>query len=271
MLRINEIVKQFLLKRGIFIGRTVAKDRLDQFFSSIQPLETEHGLIRIGGDRDGGYLIPDDLSGVDECFSPGVSTVADFELALAAKGIRCFLADYSVSGPPVQSDLFDFQKKFVGVGPKPIFIRLEDWILEKSSGSREMILQMDIEGAEYQTILDTPDDILSRFRILVLEFHYLESLFDRVGFDLINSAFLKVLRAFEIVHIHPNNDTQPMAYGGYEVPPMMEITFLRKDRISKRVPATKFPHPLDFANDHNREDYPLPQSWYLRPESTAER
>lgn len=262
MSRINECVKQLFLNRNAFLGRTVDKERLDQFFSRINPIKTEHALIRFGGERDGGYLIPNDLDGIDECFSPGVSTVADFELALAARGIKCFLADYSVDGPPVQSDLFDFEKKFIGVESEPKFMRLEDWILSKSSGSSELILQMDIEGAEYQAILDTPHEVLSRFRIMVLELHYLESLFDRVGFDLINSAFMKLLQNFEIVHIHPNNDTRPFNYGGYEVPPMMEVTFLRKDRISTRTPSLEFPHPLDCANDPNQRDYSLPSSWY---------
>lgn len=40
-------------------------------------------LIRIGGSGDGAYLLPDDLTAIDACFLPGVSTLVNFELQLA--------------------------------------------------------------------------------------------------------------------------------------------------------------------------------------------
>ena len=32
-----------------------------------------HKLLRIGGEGDGAYLVPDDLTGITSCYSPGVS------------------------------------------------------------------------------------------------------------------------------------------------------------------------------------------------------
>lgn len=84
-------------------------DILD-LLSLLKPIKTNHELIRIGGDGDGGYLIPNDLVGIDSCFSPGVSSVADFENDLTKKGIKCFLADFSVDAPPIKNKLFDFEK-----------------------------------------------------------------------------------------------------------------------------------------------------------------
>ena len=50
-------------------------------------------LVRIGGEGDGGYLLPDDLKGIRKCFSPGVSTTAEFEKHVARTyGIKSFLA-----------------------------------------------------------------------------------------------------------------------------------------------------------------------------------
>ena len=48
-------------------------------FKKRGPVKTEHELIRIGGSKDGGYLVPNDLSGIQACFSPGVSDLADFK------------------------------------------------------------------------------------------------------------------------------------------------------------------------------------------------
>ena len=81
---------------------------------TVSPVATEHQLVRIGGSADGGYLVPDDLAGISALFSPGVADTADFESVFAARGVPCFLADYSVDAPPVSSPLFHFEKKYLG-------------------------------------------------------------------------------------------------------------------------------------------------------------
>ena len=48
---------------GIHLERDVKKDQIVEFISTIHPLTTNHSLIRVGGDGDGGYLVPDDLDG----------------------------------------------------------------------------------------------------------------------------------------------------------------------------------------------------------------
>jgi hypothetical protein len=86
---------------------------------------------------------------------------------------------------------------------------------------------------------------------------------DRFGFKLIDLTFKKLLRDFDVVHIHPNNYAKPFVYGRYEIPPIMEFTFLRKDRISTRRPALTFPHPLDRSNFPLKKDFPLPKCWLV--------
>jgi len=51
-----------------------------------------------------------------------------------------------------------------------------------------MLLHMDIEGAEYQIILDTPSDTIRKFRILVIDFHGFEKLAWQHSFDLITTS-----------------------------------------------------------------------------------
>jgi hypothetical protein len=115
---------------------------------------------------DGGYLVPNDLQGISACFSPGVSKEASFELAFANKGIQCYLADYSVNGPPFENQHFDFEKKYLGPENNQVFMTLERWVNEKQPIGAEFILQMDIEGAEFmmlqgakQTLMNEPRPI----------------------------------------------------------------------------------------------------------------
>lgn len=258
----KDFARSFLLNRRTTLGRTANADAIEGFLATIRPVETEHPLIRIGGDGDGGYLIPDDLVGISACFSPGVSTIAYFEEDLAARGIKCFLADASVDGPPVVGPLFDFERKYLGPTIGGDFITLQDWVDRKVPVAGDMILQMDIEGAEYRVILSSNRETLRKFRILVIEFHNLASIYDRMGLDLVNLTFSRLLEDFEIVHIHPNNRIRPVAYRDFVTPPLLEFTFLRKDRVTRRQPVTKFPHPLDRKNVAKRPDLDLPACWY---------
>lgn len=252
----------FRLGRGILrVSKVTPKYRLQEFFEMVKPVKTNLELIRIGSAGDGGYLVPNDLEGIEACFSPGVSNVADFELALANSGVKCFLADYSVDAPPVSHPLFDFEKKYLGPKSSEIFQTLTGWMASKSLGDRDLILQMDIEGAEYEVLLETSSDVLKRFRIIVIELHDLDSLFDKMGFELLNQIFSKLLRDFEIVHIHPNNCRRSTRCYDYEIPPAMEFTFVRKDRVTHKSHALQFPHPLDAKNMEQYEDITLPECW----------
>jgi hypothetical protein len=255
-------IKAALLKRGIWISRTTAPSLVKEFVSTVRPKTTNRELVRFGGEHDGGYLIPDDLEGIAGCFSAGVGDVADFERDIANKGIRCFLADYSVDAPPVHHDLFDFEKKFVGTQDNAQCMTLESWMKRKAPDKVDLILQMDIEGAEYGVMLASSMETLARFRIMIFEFHKLDAICDRYGFESIALTFQKLLTQFEIVHIHPNNYQPPVEFAGCQIPPCLEITFLRKDRISSLRPTTMFPHPRDRVNVPRMADYALPRCWF---------
>ncbi|MBT8519981.1 hypothetical protein G6734_03885 [Polynucleobacter paneuropaeus] len=260
---LRHAVKNLLLNSHLSLSKTTDKNKISEFLSAVKPIKTNHNLIRLGGDTDGGYLVPNDIENIDICFSPGVSEVANFENDLTKRGMKCFLADYSVENPPIQNSLFDFEKKYLGNKNNKIYITLDSWVKSKAPGNEDLILQMDIEESEYSVLLDASNDTLNRFRILVIEFHGLDLLFNRMGFELIDSTFSKLRKNFEIVHIHPNNCCAPVIVSDIAIPPVMEFTFLRKDRISFQEPNIHFPHELDRPNIQDNYDFSLPKCWYL--------
>ncbi|MBC7981240.1 MAG: FkbM family methyltransferase [Armatimonadetes bacterium] len=257
-------LKRLLGKNGWFICKTTPYELVETFIRGVRPLTTNHELIRMGSEYDGGYLLPNDLTGINACFSPGVSNTSDFEVQIADLGIKCYMADYSVEAPPLNHALFEFERKFLGAENNQIFMTLENWVSRNAPEGNDLLLQMDIEGYEYDVILNTSSQILQRFRIIVIEFHDLEHMLDKLGFFLINSTFAKLLQDFEIVHIHPNNikKANRAIYKSSEVPSVIEVTFLRKDRIEISTVTNQFPHKLDRPNSLHFEDYSLPACWY---------
>jgi hypothetical protein len=242
--------------------QTQASEVLD-LIRDLRPLDCGKNLIRIGSAGDGGYLVPDDFEGVEYCFSPGVNTVSDFEDHLADLKIKSFLADYSVDAPPISRPEFTFDKKFLGSSNRGPYITLAAWkdkYLKDYTG--DLILQMDIEGFEYQVILNTPDELLKQFRMLVIEFHDLGRIFDPFAFQFFSASFRKVLEFFDVAHIHPNNCCGSVKKGDIEVPKVIEITFLNKNRVTSTKPSVTFPHKLDADNFPDNKLLPLPECWY---------
>jgi hypothetical protein len=255
-------LRSAVMTLNLNVARQTEKSDLLDLLRKLRPLDCGIELIRIGRTGDGGYLVPNDLSGIEYCFSPGVGPSSEFERHLADRNIRSFLADYSVESPPVDMPEFTFDRKYVGASDTDPYITLASWknkYLREYSG--DLLLQMDIEGAEYEVILSVPDDLLSQFRILVIEFHSLHKLFDPFSFRLIAATFRKLLRSFNVVHIHPNNSCEIAKRGKIEIPSMMEFTFINQTRVDRTFPQTTFPHRLDCDNFPTKA-MPLPKCWY---------
>jgi len=231
-----------------------------ELIARLRPQENGYSLIRIGGQGDGGYLVPDDLAGISECFSPGSNKLSNFESEIASRWqIKSFICD-SVDEKP--SDLTAFQNfTDAWVGPASDdekYISLADWVEEKSQSGEELILQMDIEGAEFLTILAASKQLLKRFRIIVVELHFLEALKNKLAFDQIYSPFFnKLLGEFDVVHLHPNNCCGTWLYGSLEFPRIIELTLHRKDRSKYLHPKASSRNALDFPCVESKQDMSL--------------
>ncbi len=239
-------------------------NNLQSLIKKLHPMSTGHELIRLGPNGDGGYLVPNDLVGIEACFSPGVCEVSDFEKDCANLGMQVFMADRSVDKPAASHELFHFIKKYVGVTTNEDFMTVDNWVSESLPNSEsDLLLQIDIEGYEYETFLAMSDSLMKRYRIIVAEFHDLDQLWNRPFFQLASRAFEKILQTHTLVHIHPNNACAPLKKRGVSIPPTMEFTFIRKDRIENAQPAVIFPHPLD-ADNANKTSFALPECWYKK-------
>ena len=259
----RRFIRSTFLELGYHAGEKSTPSEILALVRKLRPLDCGIELIRVGSDFDGGYLIPDDLEGIEYCFSPGVSAIADFESQLAERHIHSFLADYSVPAPPIARPEFTFDKKYLGAvneGPFWTLARWKDKYLKDYAG--DLILQMDIEGAEYEVLLSTPDLLLDQFRIVVVEFHELGRLIDAFNLRFMSSCFEKLLQSFFVVHIHPNDCSEIVRFGEIEIPTTLEITLLHKRRARQTKPRMDFPHRLDASNHIHGKQVPLAKIWY---------
>ncbi len=260
-------LKKVLLKqlsKIIAIERLTPKENILSLIEKLHPYHVDKELIRIGPQRDGGYLVPDDLTGIQACFSPGVDKVSEFELWCLNNGMEIYLADKSVDkvNIDISPDKYNFIKKYIGCTNNSDFITLDQWVNSNiSTDTSELLLQMDIEGGEYDSLISASDTLMKRFRILVIEFHFLHRLWTPSFFHFAEIVFNKILQTHSCVHIHPNNLNGVDSRIGVEIPRVAEFTFLRNDRITHKKHETQFPHKLDYDNTNN-EHIILPKNWY---------
>ena len=258
----KRLLRDAAFSLGYCLTPRVLNANVLRLIRSLRPRECGHPLIRIGAGGDGGYLIPDDLDGIEYCFSPGVNTTAAFEEDLAARNIGSFLADHSVSAPPLLRPEFVFDQKHIGATTSDTSMTLNTWKDKYLANySQDLILQMDIEGSEYEVILNVSDEVLSLFRIIVVEMHWLERLFDPFAFQIMNACLEKLLSRFYVVHLHPNNCGGCLRKDGIEIPHVMEMTFYNRNRAPAGQFRTDFPHPLDADNCSRLPALPLPACW----------
>ena len=143
---------------------------------------------------------------------------------------------------------------------------LDSWYSEMLSlpddNSPEAILQMDIEGSEYEVLNSVSDKLLQRLSIIIIEFHKLNQLADRFSFKLMAPAFYKILQTHAVVHIHPNNNRRVLSIHGTKIPANMEFTFIRRDRLQPTRIKLQFPHHIDHRCNNSKPELELPDCWY---------
>lgn len=161
------------------------------------------------------------------------------------------MVDGSVGGPPQDHPLANFQSLWLAGQTLDGTISLDDWVKDNSDPDEDLILQMDIEGSEYEVILSTSSTTIQRFRIIVLELHDLRSALSRTGLILFTLLMAKLGESHTIVHAHPNNCCLGVKNSGLVWPDVLELTLVNKSRITSAFGPAVLPHALDRDNTEN--------------------
>lgn len=226
------------------------RSSIEGLLNKFTPKACGQDLVRMGPVFDGGYLLPDDLVGIKALYSPGVSDTLGFDLEIAKRGIPCFLADGTVEQPSNMHTSMNFEKMMIGGGPVDTYMSLVSWVTRTAPPHGDLMLQMDIEGAEYEVLLAAPRSLLDRFRIIVLELHWIVRYLFGDSRTQLAHLMDRLLENHIICHLHPNNVCPPVNILGRSVPPLIELTLLRKDRLAGVTSDEQgYPHPLDAPND----------------------
>ena len=236
---------------GFEFRRITPRKQFLNLLRSLWPYESRFELIRVGEGFDGVYLIPNCLNGNEILISPGVGTSTSFELNLHEKfGIPSILIDPTIK-QPAKSELppeFVFISKYLGVEDDDKTISL-DQIYRDFGKQKNLILQIDIEGMEYLSLLCASSELFNKTKVLVVEFHNLNYWSNLLYYqNVVKPLFDKLNNSFFPVHLKANSVSGTFKIFGFEVPKVIEMTFISNSLASKESLVKKLPHPLDVAN-----------------------
>ena len=249
-------------------ARTAEQDRevRQALLAELQPVTLQNcTLARLGSAHDGGYLVCKNLlEEVESGYSYGVGPNDEFGCEISSRYLIPVHQYHCFDIPPVcPLGLFVFHDKCIGPRTRKAdsrsFETLTNQIAKNGDTGKRLIVKMDIEGAEWASLMETPTEVLETIDQLPMELHGVNE-----------RQFLEVLqklkRTFHLVNVHFNNfactpDAAPLPSWAYQV------LFVNK-RIGILDPAAPVPA---LASTLNARDNPSADDCQLDEPQRAAR
>jgi hypothetical protein len=182
------------------------RHRRQQLLDELRPVALSNcTLARFGSEDDGGYLMCQNLiEGLQTAYSYGVGTNDDWGCDVSTRyGVPVHQYDcFDPARPVCSTGTFVFHDECIGDHKERVDSRIFDTLANQIAANgdtgKRMIVKIDIEGAEWDALMATPDALLEQIDQLPMELH---------GVD--DERFVRVIRklkrTFYLVNLHVNN------------------------------------------------------------------
>ena len=240
--------------------RSDADRRCRRAAECIRPFDAGCDLVRIGGDADGAYVMADDFH-ASAAISVGVGHDVSWDVDVASRGVPVHMFDPTVEGPPSAVPSGTFHRVGIGTAEQAQRSGLTLKPLEAlaatagASATAELILKVDVEGAEWEALEAAAS--LNRYRQIVLELHDLDQLVDYSSGDRIVRVLERLHETHVSIHAHANNDAPLARFDTYWLPSVLEVSFLRRDLATEITPSTSMREDLDRPSNPRFADLSL--------------
>ena len=209
-IRIALVIIAFAAAAAVLVGARVhdaaGRELRETILAELQPVALKNcTLKRFGSANDGGYLMCQNLiEPIDAAYSYGVGPNDDWGCDVSRRyhvpvhQYDCF----DPARPTCSGGAFVFHNECVGdrtgYRKSHLFDTLENQIRKNGDTSRHLIIKMDIEGGEWDSLFAAPDELLASIPQIAMEMH---------GFDnpKIVEVIRKLKRNFYLVNLHFNN------------------------------------------------------------------
>jgi hypothetical protein len=191
--------------------------------AELQPVTLSNcELARVGGPNDGGYLMCANLmAGLESAYSYGIGKEDAWGCAVS-RTHKVPVHQYDCFEPTqVQCPGANLRLNAECVGPKTEmlgsrpFDTLEKQIARNGDSGRRLVVKMDVESAEWEVILATPDAVFAAIDQMPMELHGVDE-------PRVLAGLRKLKTHFYLVSVHFNNQActagaKPLPASAYQV------------------------------------------------------
>jgi hypothetical protein len=259
ILRIQDKMKHFIEISRInntelkFDFSDEAYKKASILFDLLTPMDVVGGKkIRLGGSSDGSYVtIEPELKNNNDgiAYSFGISTSDPWSMEMAERGYNVFQYDGTIENSPDNHPMIHFFKFMITGSPdtKPDEKNLKQILNDHGHHEKNIMLNIDIEGAEWDFFDSITKEEMLQFEQIIVEFH---------GFSLNDndqekmSILKKINETHQCIHLHGNNCAPVIILKDLNLlPTVMEASYIRKDPHYEFIKCCdEFPGKLDFPN-----------------------
>ena len=227
-----------------------ADERLLEFARAIRPM-TRPGLdlIRVGGPTDGGYVMAAPLA-ASGAISIGVGSDVSWDQDAGTRGIPVAMFDHTIRKLPALVPNGTFYRLGIGSGQGPKTQPLDQLLMVAGfTGRDDLLLKMDVEGAEWAALTQPGPADLQPFTQIVVELHGIAGLKDEGSAEPILAAIEHLTKSHVPVHVHANNYDELVRFGNWWFPNAIELSLIRRDILTDAQPAVTMRTDLDAPCD----------------------
>lgn len=203
-------------------------------------------FVRVGAANDGGYVMLNDLPG-GIAYSFGINDDVSWDDDMASRGYEVYMYDHTIDALPHVRKAFHFFKEGIAdFEENKSLKKLETFIKRNKHDKNEnMILKIDVEGAEWGVFENISEDILKAFNQIVVEFH---NLCEFNNISRYNKVLEKIHRTHQPIHYHINNYDDVYWFSDKPYGNAIEVTFANKEKYVFLEGEIELPRSQDAPN-----------------------
>lgn len=187
-------------------------------------------FIRVGRHHDGGYVMVDNFAG-GAAYSFGINDDVSWDSDMARRGYEVFMYDPTIDALPEENPRFHFFREGIaGFELKEKNLNTLEHFMRRNGheNTDNMILKMDVEGAEWSFLSTVSPETLSKFNQIVFEFHDLLEPKNQSEKNATLACVKKINQTHSLVHLHANNQNSLLILEDkILVPNVLELTYVK--------------------------------------------
>lgn len=197
--------------------------------------------VLIGEKIDGSYVMLDDFENIKIAYSIGIRELIHFDKALEDRGIDVYMYDHTIDRLPYENMKFHWKKIGIGGNYERAYNiqTLQDMMKENGHlNEKNMILKMDIEGAEWNSLKDVSEETLTQFKYILLEYHFFKE--DLPSFY---NTLKKIYKTHQPFYMHCCPFLNTITFGNNRLCQAIEISYIIRTGYQFTTDKSVYPIP----------------------------